>query len=203
MTAYTSNMNPIAKATSGMSLFGDLIYPNKPNSGGTGPSPQQPPPPAKAPVPATSQDPAYSSIQKDMPYINTLHILLTTGTDGGVNWDEASGSSQEGAASQSAEYIHQMLQDAVFSFESLATTEQPSTDLREILNNCVNISQGMVTEAKKGTTMRPKADSADVKDWQAKFRSSYAKAQKMVALAKALPGGVAAGVWIPVMAEFV
>ena len=198
MTSYTSNMNPMAKAAAGAGMFNELIHPKKDGSDDKDAPPQKPPPPAQQPLPAASQDPAYSTVQKDMPYLNIPHILLTSGKNGGVNWDEASGSSAEGSASKSADYVHQMLQDADDTFTGLASADgQPSKDLKSILTTCVEISAIVVPEAKKGTAMNnkfPQADSAEVKDWQGRFQASYTQAQKMVALAKALPGGSTAGV---------
>ena len=91
-----------------------------------------------------------------------------------------------------------MLQDANDTFTSLASVDgQPSKDLKSILKICLDISAAVVSEAKKGTTMSnkfPQADSTEVKDWQQRFQDSYAQAQMMVAVVKALPGGSAAGV---------
>ena len=202
MTSYTSNMNPMAKVATGAGMFSDLIHPKKDGPDNKPAPAQNPPLPPQQPVPAASKDPAYSEVQKDMPYLNILHVLLTSGKNGGINWDEASGSSTAGAASRSADYIHQMLQDADNAFAGLASPDgQPSKDLKSIMTTCVEISATVVSEAKKGTTMSnkfPQADSTEVKDWQQRFQASYAQAQTMVAVAKALPGGSAAGVY-PIM----
>jgi hypothetical protein len=201
ITAFTANLNPMARASAGVSMFNDLIHPKSGGQGSgsnttNGPTPA-PPPPVKDPRPPYSQDPAYSSVQKDMPYLNTLHVLLTTGPGGGVNWDEASGSSDVGAASQSVSYVSSMLQDAKSTFSGLATKDTPSLDFNDILSACVDIANAIETEAKKGTKMSnafPAADSSAVKDWQSRFQAQYVKAQTMVSVAKSLPGSAAGGV---------
>ncbi|ETS76506.1 hypothetical protein PFICI_11893 [Pestalotiopsis fici W106-1] len=182
------NLNPTAKTVAGAGMFSDLIYPKRDGSSGSSASAQEHLPPAQQVVSALSQDPAYSVVQKEMPYLNVLHKLLTSGNNGGVNWDEAT---------LSADYVLQMLQDAAHNFNDVSSSDgQPSKNLKSILATTSEISGTLVPEAKKGVAMGnkfPQADSADVKGWQARVQESYKQAQQMTAFARALPGGSPVG----------
>lgn len=136
-------------------MFAELIHPS---------STQNPPPAAQPPVPASFQDPAYSLMQKDMPFLNALHTLLTTGASGGVNWGEASASSAAGA-----DFVRQMLEEALAAFAHVASSYEPSQILNKVLTTCVGIAATVASNAKSSKLLP--ADSAEVKDWQQRFQS--------------------------------
>jgi hypothetical protein len=190
-------MNPIAKVSSGVSTFNNLIHPKKDgqdNSAGDG-SGAKPPAAPKVPVPPYSTDPAYSFVQKDMIHLYHLNAILTTGKDGGVDWDGIVGGTA--TPTESIDFVSKMLQDAAFTFASLATADPPSKELANVLDAASKIATAVRDQAVKDSKMGKKfldADSSTVKDWHGNFQTQYSAAQKMMAVAKSLPGVTAGGV---------
>lgn len=194
---YTMNMNPVAQAEAGASMFGELIHPKsggQNDSNGDSVAAPKPPAPPQKPVPPFSTDPAYSAVQKDMVYLNTLHSMLVNGPGNGVDWD---GITVNDDAAKTITFLAKMLKDASDAFSSQATSDPPSNDLNDVLSVATKIADAIKLAAENGRKMGnsfPEATSKDVQDWQARYAAKYTTAQQMISVARSLPGAAPVGV---------
>ncbi|EAW24615.1 uncharacterized protein NFIA_041930 [Aspergillus fischeri NRRL 181] len=191
ITAYTSNLNPVARAQKGVEMFEDVVNGGK-NASKNGEAPP-PPPPAppkpKSPLPQYSDDPAYVQVKPAMVYLTVLNALLTSGTDGGVNWESAIDSPNK--PDKTASFTSKMLEDTLERFEQSATEDPPSQKLLGVLQTATEVANEITKEAAKLKDISkdpPKADSELVKGWQEKFHPKYLEALRLAATAKTLPG---------------
>ncbi|KAH3005860.1 hypothetical protein KXW60_004413 [Aspergillus fumigatus] len=156
ITAYTSNLNPVARAEKG-----------------NGEAPPPPPPASpkpKSPLPQYSDDPAYVQVKPAMVYLTVLNALLTSGKDGGVNWESAVDSPDK--PDKTASFTSKMLKDTLERFEESATENPHSQKLLEVLQTATEVANAVTEEAAKLKDISkdpPKADSQLVKGWQEKF----------------------------------
>ncbi|GFF59266.1 hypothetical protein IFM51744_09854 [Aspergillus udagawae] len=191
ITAYTSNLNPVARAQKGVEMFEDVVNggKNAPKNGEAPPPPPPAPPKPKSPLPQYSDDPAYVQVKPAMVYLTLLNALLTSGKDGGVNWDSAVDSPDK--PDKTASFTSKMLKDTLERFEQSATEDPPSQKLLGVLQTATEVANEITKEAAKLKDISkdpPKADSELVKGWQEKFHPKYLEALRLAATAKTLPG---------------
>ncbi|KAH1731627.1 hypothetical protein V6000_006199 [Aspergillus fumigatus] len=172
ITAYTSNLNPVARAEKGVEMFEDVVNggKNAPKSGEAPPPPPPAPPKPKSPLPQYSDDPAYVQVKPAMVYLTVLNALLTSGKDGGVNWESAVDSPDK--PDKTASFTSKMLKDTLERFEESATENPHSQKLLEVLQTATEVANAVTEEAAKLKDISkdpPKADSQLVKGWQEKF----------------------------------
>ncbi|KAF8465505.1 hypothetical protein BDZ91DRAFT_794862 [Kalaharituber pfeilii] len=204
ISAYISNMNPMAKAKTGVDIFDNVIHPeedrDKGTDGSTETTLQQPREPVRAATrPRDSDDPAFVHVIKDNPYLTTLNALLTGGKDGSVNWESAAGldvTTDAAKATSTAAFVIRMLTDSQQSFQKEATNKVPSKTYLSILETALKVANDLKVEADKGKQLNhswPKEDDPIVKSWQQQYAPKYQLAVQMVALARALPGNIFGG----------
>ncbi|KAH3298599.1 hypothetical protein KXW39_008369 [Aspergillus fumigatus] len=201
ITAYTSNLNPVARAEKGVEMFEDVVNggKNAPKNGEAPPPPPPAPPKPKSPLPQYSDDPAYVQVKPAMVYLTVLNALLTSGKDGGVNWESAVDSPDK--PDKTASFTSKMLKYTLERFEESATENPPSQKLLEVLQTATEVANAVTEEAAKLKDISkdpPKADSQLVKGWQEKFHPKYLQALRLAATAKTIPGVSSGGA--PLMA---
>ncbi|KAH1326432.1 hypothetical protein KXX47_009398 [Aspergillus fumigatus] len=201
ITAYTSNVNPVARAEKGVEMFEDVVNggKNAPKNGEAPPPPPPAPPKPKSPLPQYSDDPAYVQVKPAMVYLTVLNALLTSGKDGGVNWESAVDSPDK--PDKTASFTSKMLKYTLERFEESATENPPSQKLLEVLQTATEVANAVTEEAAKLKDISkdpPKADSQLVKGWQEKFHPKYLQALRLAATAKTIPGVSSGGA--PLMA---
>ncbi|GIK00972.1 hypothetical protein Aspvir_005002 [Aspergillus viridinutans] len=201
ITAYTSNLNPVARAEKGVEMFKDVVNggKNAPKDGEAPPTPPPAPPKPKSPLPQFSDDPAYVQVKPAMVYLTVLNALLTSGKDGGVNWDSAVDSPDK--PDKTASFTYQMLKDTLDRFEQSVTENPPSQKFLGVLQTATEVADELTQQAAKLKDISknpPKADSELVKGWQLKFHPKYLEALRLAATAKTLPGASSGGA--PLMA---
>ncbi|KAH1628851.1 hypothetical protein KXX39_004197 [Aspergillus fumigatus] len=172
ITAYTSNLNPVARAEKGVEMFEDVVNggKNAPKNGEAPPPPPPAPPKPKSPLPQYSDDPAYVQVKPAMVYLTVLNALLTSGKDGGVNWESAVDSPDK--PDKTASFTSKILKDTLERFEESATENPHSQKLLEVLQTATEVANAVTEEAAKLKDISkdpPKADSQLVKGWQEKF----------------------------------
>ncbi|KEF59164.1 uncharacterized protein A1O9_04008 [Exophiala aquamarina CBS 119918] len=84
-------------------------------------------------------DPAYSQVNKDITFFEMLQVLLTSGKEGGVNWEKAKGDVNN--ARSSAGFLKSMLNHSKESFSKLATTSETSSTYHGILNDMAKVTE--------------------------------------------------------------
>ena len=211
------SLNPLKKVKAGADIVGGFVNPKKgddktstekPGNTAVPSAPTQP-----NPRPQESTDPAYAQVARDIIYLSTLNVILTTGTDGTVAWEKAKGNSSDPDKTSNIAFVRSMLADAKSSFTRVATDKAPSESYSDVLNVTEKASNSLVTfvvtltrnqiaseiltEVKKAKSIDykwPAKDSAEVKNWQRDFEDSYATANQMNATAKSFPGTPANGV---------
>ncbi|KAH1912106.1 hypothetical protein KXW14_004294 [Aspergillus fumigatus] len=201
ITAYTSNLNPVARAEKGVEMFEDVVNggKNAPKNGEAPPPPPPAPPKPKSPLPQYSDDPAYVQVKQAMVYLTVLNALLTSGKDGGVNWESAVDSPDK--PDKTASFTSKMLKYTLERFEESATENPPSQKLLEVLQTATEVANAVTEEAAKLKDISkdpPKADSQLVKGWQEMFHPKYLQALRLAATAKTIPGVSSGGA--PLMA---
>ncbi|KAH2154074.1 hypothetical protein KXW63_002442 [Aspergillus fumigatus] len=142
ITAYTSNLNPVARAEKGVEMFEDVV-----NGGKNA-----------------------QRVKPAMVYLTVLNALLTSGKDGGVNWESAVDSPDK--PDKTASFTSKMLKDTLERFEESATENPHSQKLLEVLQTATEVANAVTEEAAKLKDISkdpPKADSQLVKGWQEKF----------------------------------
>jgi hypothetical protein len=139
ITAYTSNLNPVARAQKGVEMFEDVVNggKNAPKNGEAPPPPPPAPPKPKSPLPQYSDDPAYVQVKPAMVYLTVLNALLTSGKDGGVNWESAVDSPDK--PDKTASFTSKMLKDTLERFEQSATEDPPSQKLLGVLQTATEV----------------------------------------------------------------
>jgi hypothetical protein len=207
--ALINNLGPMAEARIGSQLVGGFVHPPKDKAdpttnGDNTATPATPPTPANPQdfVPKASDDPAYSAVLKDLVYLDTLHVILTGASDGGVDWEKAQGDDTSSDAKSTIGYVQKMLSDAKDSFATLASNQEPSQTFAKVLEVTENIASEVVAELAKGkdaSTQLKGKDSPEVQKWQSDFQVQYASAVKLSAVAKTLPGSASNG--IPLMSD--
>jgi hypothetical protein len=153
-----------------------------------------------SPVPKNANDPGYTAIQKIFVFLAILQIIVAGQKDGGINWEMAmSNASGKGGAKSTISFVATMLDDAKQGFTRLATSEEPSQTLNQILNVSLQVAKDLQAVVEKSTSY-PAKDTAEVKRWQADFADVYARANALLATAKTIPGVAANGVSRPILA---
>ncbi|KAH1491546.1 hypothetical protein KXV92_009499 [Aspergillus fumigatus] len=153
ITAYTSNLNPVARAEKGVEMFEEVVNGGKKCH--------------KEWRGASSTSP---SVKPAMVYLTVLNALLTSGKDGGVNWESAVDSPDK--PDKTASFTSKMLKDTLERFEESATENPHSQKLLEVLQTATEVANAVTEEAAKLKDISkdpPKADSQLVKGWQEKF----------------------------------
>ncbi|KAL6922413.1 hypothetical protein FSST1_006439 [Fusarium sambucinum] len=154
--------------------------------------------PPPSPIPTKATDPGYSEIQNISAFLSILQVIVAGQTDGDINWEMAKyGESNKGGATSAIKFVATMLSAAKQRFASLATSEEPSQTLIQILDVSLRIAKDLQAVVEKSSY--PAKDSAEVKKWQADFSAQYARAIALLATAKTIPGTAANG--IPLMAD--
>ena len=82
-------------------------------------------------------DPAYAEIKRHIIYLDLLNVTLTSGRDGGVNWEMATGADR--VSTKCVHFAWKMLEDARTSFRQIAIGEEPSENLQLILDTAVEV----------------------------------------------------------------
>ncbi|KAF4949191.1 hypothetical protein FGADI_9048 [Fusarium gaditjirri] len=202
--ALLNNLNPMARVSAGANIVGGFIHPDKKddnsnNSAGGGAVANGAQPPS--PVPSKATDPGYAEIQKISTFLSTLQVIVAGQKDGDINWEMAkSGDSSKGGAKTAIKFVVTMLDDAKQRFAQLATQEEPSQTVVQILDVSLQVAKDIQTIVDKSSNMStsyPAKDSSEVKKWQADFAAQYSRANTLLATAKSIPGTAANG--IPLM----
>lgn len=138
LKAYTENMNPTARASTGLNMFENLEDGGKQNEDGSTTKTIPPPTPQpESPEPKNSNDPAYVDIKPAMVYLKLLNAILFQGPDGGVKWDEVANTTED--ATSSALFVSQMLKHAGQDFATKATTNEPSVQFQKVLSVSIKV----------------------------------------------------------------
>lgn len=131
-------MNPLKKVKAGADIVGGFLHPKKE---GTESAPEgkeaisPPQTPAQQNVrPQESTDPAYSQVIKDLMYLNTLNVILTSGPEGDIDWEKARGGSSDPDKTSSVSFVQTLLSDAKESFATMATAKAPSKTYMSVLS---------------------------------------------------------------------
>ncbi|KAF3915695.1 hypothetical protein AA313_de0208692 [Arthrobotrys entomopaga] len=156
-----------------------------------------------------NDDPAYTSVTRDLNWFNLLNAILTGSEDGGMDWDKATGAttkSEEGskqkAVGSSIGFVDNRLKDAVASFKKISTNKEPSKKYMMALNTAAKVSSEILAKVKESKSMSGKsleAKSDTVQKWQEDFEAAYDAAIQLEATAKTFPGSVKGS--IPLYAE--
>ena len=150
------------------------------------------------PVPKGAADPAYTEIQKIFTFLSTLQVIVAGQKDGGINWEMAKSSvSSKSGTISTIKFVVTMLDYFDQRFALMATSEDPSLTLREILNVSLYVAKGLQAEVERSGNNYPAEDSIEVNKWQADFATRYAQANALLATAKTIPGMAANGVSLP------
>ncbi|EEQ29139.1 conserved hypothetical protein [Microsporum canis CBS 113480] len=185
-SSYAENMNATAKAAEAERLFKDFNGKGDKdgNKNTTLPTPE---PKAKVPLPQNSNDPAYVRIKPTIVFLRGVNTVLTGGKDGGVNWEEVSTVTSSG--SKSLLFNLQMLKDARQQFVGVATEEEPSVQLKGILQTAIQIADEVYKLGGKSKIEElPGPDDKQVKQWQSGFKEVYDQANQLYAVSQSLPG---------------
>lgn len=120
-------------------MFEDVVNggKNAPKNGEAPPPPPPAPPKPKSPLPQYSDDPAYVQVKPAMVYLTVLNALLTSGKDGGVNWESAVDSPDK--PDKTASFTSKMLKYTLERFEESATENPPSQKLLEVLQTATEV----------------------------------------------------------------
>ncbi|EGX53053.1 hypothetical protein AOL_s00007g2 [Orbilia oligospora ATCC 24927] len=156
-----------------------------------------------------NDDPAYTSVTRDLNWLNLLNAILTGSEDGGMDWDKATGSttksgegSKQKAVGSSIGFVDNRLKDAVASFKKISTNKEPSKNYLKALNTAAKVSSEILAKVKESKSMSGKsleAKSDVVQKWQEDFEAAYDTAIQLEATAKTFPGSVKGS--IPLYAE--
>ncbi|RSL43755.1 hypothetical protein CEP54_014950 [Fusarium duplospermum] len=145
-----------------------------------------------------SEDPGHPEIQKISAFLSTLQVIIAGQKDGDINWEMAkSGDSNKGGAKSAIKFVVTMLGDAKQRFAPLATSEEPSKTLLQILDVSLQVTkdlQAVVEKSSKMSTSYPAKDSANVKKWHADFAVEYARANTLLTTARTILGTAANGI---------
>ncbi|KAI1869369.1 hypothetical protein JX265_006459 [Neoarthrinium moseri] len=204
--ALLDNLNPMAKLKTGASIVGGFVNPPKGSnasaegsfgtSNGASNTSQSATPPR--PVPRQVTDPAFPEIQKISAYLSSLQVIVNGKQDGDIDWEMArTGSAGKSGPKSAIKFILTMLGDSKDRFTPLATSEEPSRTLSEILKVCLRVAAELQEEVEKSKTVMsqwPAKDSEQVNKWQSDFTDAYGKANTLLATAKTVPGTAANGV---------
>ncbi|KAM5458497.1 hypothetical protein MaudCBS49596_000411 [Microsporum audouinii] len=185
-SSYAENMNATAKAAEAERLFKDFNGKGDKdgNKNTTLPTPE---PKAKVLLPQNSNDPAYVRIKPTIVFLRGVNTVLTGGKDGGVNWEEVSTVTSSG--SKSLLFNLQMLKDARQQFVGVATEEEPSVQLKGILQTAIQIADEVYKLGGKSKIEElPGPDDKQVKQWQSGFKEVYDQANQLYAVSQSLPG---------------
>jgi hypothetical protein len=158
----------VSKATASTtgSQFGDLI---NAKSGGQPSTAAKAPTPVQQPLPKNATSANYSTVQAVLIYTDTLQTALNQGGDA-TQWN---------SAREYARWSGSML-------DSMKTHASSGTELVEIIFGASTIAKAVEAENS--------ADSSMIRDWQSQLQGLYAKSQRLVAVARALPGATPRGV---------
>ncbi|KAI1855398.1 hypothetical protein JX266_000263 [Neoarthrinium moseri] len=206
LPALLDNLNPMAKLKTGASIVGGFVNPPKGSnasaegsfgtSNGASNTSQSATPPR--PVPRQVTDPAFPEIQKISAYLSSLQVIVNGKQDGDIDWEMArTGSAGKSGPKSAIKFILTMLGDSKDRFTPLATSEEPSRTLSEILKVCLRVAAELQEEVEKSKTVMsqwPAKDSEQVNKWQSDFTDAYDKANTLLATAKTVPGTAANGV---------
>jgi hypothetical protein len=89
--------------------------------------------------PAT-QDPAYATVIKIDIYLALMNVIVAgRDNNGNINWETARGDGTKESGKSSIKFLLTMLKDTRDRFIPIATQEEPSTDLIDILNTCEQV----------------------------------------------------------------
>ncbi|RFN45623.1 hypothetical protein FIE12Z_10125 [Fusarium flagelliforme] len=150
------------------------------------------------PVPKDATDPAYTVVQMISAFLSTLHVIVAGQKDGGINWEMAKSSySSKFGESSTINFVIEMLRDAKQRFRSLATSQEPSQTLMQVLNVSLQIAQALQAAVKSNSYQGK--DNTEVRRWQADFAEVYARANTLLATTRTIPGTAANG--IPLMSS--
>ena len=152
--ALLDNLNPVARIGKGADIFTGLIHgkDSKTDTAHGNNSTQAQPTaaattpiatataPAPQPVPKKVQDPAYAEIIKVVTYLTTLNVIVGgKDSDGSIDWDKAHGDATKENSKSNIRFLLAMLNDAKERFAGIATEEEPSTELTDVLNTCIKV----------------------------------------------------------------
>ncbi|KAF3942107.1 hypothetical protein ABW19_dt0205030 [Dactylella cylindrospora] len=119
-------------------------------------------------------DPATAQVIKDLVFLSALQATLK-GPGGGVDWDKARGS---------IESIQGKLGESKAVLQAQGTQREPTSTYKGVLETAIRIA----SEVKAALDAGPGGDSTKESQWQTDFGDVYAKALKLVASARTLPG---------------
>ncbi|OBS29597.1 hypothetical protein FPOA_03534 [Fusarium poae] len=186
-----NSLSPMANLPAKADLVGGFLNPDK-NTSGEGVA--APP----SPIPTKATDPGYSGIQNISVFLSILQVIVAGQNDGGINWEMAKYiESRKRGATSAIKVVTTMLRDAKQRFTPLATSEEPSQTLLQILDVSLRVAEELQAVVEKSSYLAK--DSAEVKKWQADLSTVYSRATALLATAKTIPGTVANG--IPLMAD--
>jgi hypothetical protein len=188
VSGLANNLNPVARAEAGVGMFRDLIHGGKHEETDKDVATPKAPPARKSTAPQHSTDPAYATIKTAILHFSLINAVVN-GKDGGIDWEMASGA--DGASDKSIFVALELLKDAQASFAKVATSEEPSETLKSSMAAAIKVAtevQSEVTKSKGTSHKFPDAASETVKAWQKSFDDAYGKANKLAAIARALPG---------------
>ena len=131
-------LNPLKKIKAGADIVGGFVHPKKdddrPGTEKPGNVTAPPTPTQMNPRPPEIADPAYAQVTRDIVYLSTLNVILTTGTEGTIAWEKAKGDSADLDKTSSIAFVQSMLADAKISFTKMATDKAPSQSYSDVLN---------------------------------------------------------------------